>query len=98
MLNSRLTVKHFLTGPMSEKKCSSWYLLVSPGMLPTCSVLHWESPGADTVMVTASDAQYLEEKISSKFPISHTVFILGFSSRELDSRQHMFSLSVRIYY
>ena len=76
MLNSRLTVKHFLTGPMSEKKCSSWYLLVSPGMLPTCSVLHWESPGADTVMVTASDGQYLEKKILSKFSTSHTVFMV----------------------
>ena len=35
-------MKHFLTGPMSEKKCSNWYLLVSRGTLPTCRVLHVE--------------------------------------------------------
>ena len=52
-------MKHFLRGPMFEKYCSSWYLLVSSGMLDTWMVLQSWSLATVMMMMMITDYKRL---------------------------------------
>ena len=75
---SRVTTKHFLTGPMSEKKCSSWYLLVSGGTLETWMVL--QPPLSPALTVMAPDlSPYSDLELSSYVNVNQ--FLLMYKNK-----------------